>query len=781
MSLATSFGSITITDITDGSHIWTSSQAPTVNGGQYVFNNTYLSGPQNAVPKIGDIIFYETYKYDISSSTANTSIALSRQDFQGEDGYTPQKGIDYFDGTSSYTWIRYATDDKGSGFTATPSSTTKYIGVITSTVNTQPTATQFNGKWQKYVGENGQSIKGDDGKTFYLHIAYADNANGTSGFDKVDGTNKSYIGVYKDETEADSNNPSDYTWSKIKGEDGYTPRKGIDYFDGTSSYTWIRYATDNIGTGFTSTPSSATKYIGVVTTTTATQPSSDQFTGKWQKYVGENGQSIKGDDGKTFYLHIAYANSADGTSGFDKVNGTNKSYIGVYKDEIEADSNSPASYTWSKIKGEDGTSYYTYVRYSANANGSGMATSPTADTKYIGIYTGTSSTVPAYTSFVWSKYVGTDGTNGTSISSVTPLYYCSNSATAPALPTATVTINSVSEYNKWNKAVATYTTTYKYYFVCSEILYSNNNRTWSSAVRDSGLETANSNASTAVTTANTAKNTADAAATAASNAAKVATNYLNFNDTDGLVVGNQTASTLTGNVQIKATPEVSLRDGTKVMARFTKSAIEFFDTQQSTARSVASFGIDGARIGISDAQRFAIDSDSIKAYNNSNIKYFDVSENGITFGTKAAATLSDLETTEGKISSLKSEVDNQISTLESGVTGVQGTIGTLNTALTTASQDIENIKKDISTLQQDVNKYMYFDPSKGLVIGTNENNFKTVLSNDKLAFQQSGVEVAYVGSNRFQITNGTILNELVIGKYAFIPRSDGAISLQWKG
>ena len=58
--------------------------------------------------------------------------------------------------------------------------------------------------------------------------------------------------------------------------------------------------------------------------------------------------------------------------------------------------------------GADGTSSYTYVRYSENSDGSGMTTTPTNDTAYIGIYVGTSSTVPAYTAFTWSKYQGED-------------------------------------------------------------------------------------------------------------------------------------------------------------------------------------------------------------------------------------------------------------------------------------------------------------------------------------------------------------------------------------
>lgn len=61
--------------------------------------------------------------------------------------------------------------------------------------------------------------------------------------------------------------------------------------------------------------------------------------------------------------------------------------------------------------GADGTSYYTYVRYSASSDGKNMVTTPTSATKYIGVYTGTSSSVPAYTSFKWSKYVGEDGSD----------------------------------------------------------------------------------------------------------------------------------------------------------------------------------------------------------------------------------------------------------------------------------------------------------------------------------------------------------------------------------
>lgn len=102
---------------------------------------------------------------------------------------------------------------------------------------------------------------------------------------------------------------------------------------------------------------------------------------------------------------------------------------------------------------------------------------------------------------------GAKGDAGVSVKSVTPLYYCSNSTSVPAKPTSTVTTNSATSYNTWNKTCPTWTATYKYYYICSEILYDNNAHTWSDVVADNGLTTANSTANTAKTTADTANNT----------------------------------------------------------------------------------------------------------------------------------------------------------------------------------------------------------------------------------------------------------------------------------
>ena len=111
---------------------------------------------------------------------------------------------------------------------------------------------------------------------------------------------------------------------------------------------------------------------------TTTDPPSETST-KWLKQVargergaqgtnGVNGIAGKnGIDGKTSYLHIAYANSADGRTDFDISNSNGKGYIGTYTDFVQADSTDPTKYKWARIKGEDGangTSEKTYIRYS---------------------------------------------------------------------------------------------------------------------------------------------------------------------------------------------------------------------------------------------------------------------------------------------------------------------------------------------------------------------------------------------------------------------------------
>ena len=67
-------------------------------------------------------------------------------------------------------------------------------------------------------GEDGDT--GSAGANGYVHTAWATSADGSTGFSTSVSTGKTYLGVYTDNTAADSQTYSDYSWSLIKGADG---------------------------------------------------------------------------------------------------------------------------------------------------------------------------------------------------------------------------------------------------------------------------------------------------------------------------------------------------------------------------------------------------------------------------------------------------------------------------------------------------------------------------------------------------------------------------------
>lgn len=299
-----------------------------------------------------------TVNYSDGNSTVTYSV--SRQGIDGTDGIDGINGRDGRDGSSNYVHIKYSAypNPTDSQISEVPSD---YIGICVNDVIKDPDAANSY-TWSKFAGKDGED--GIPGKNGYVHFAYAMSADGKEHFSKSEFTGATYIGVYSDNTKEDSGNYKDYAWSLIKGADGKTPVKGVDYFDGVSSYLWIRYATDANGSGMTITPSNATKYIGTASTTTSTAPTAASAY-KWSKYVGENGTP-----GENGYVHIAYADSADGKTGFNTTVGTDKKYIGQYTDNIEADSTDPTKYTWSLIKGADVTITSTKIEYIATTENS---------------------------------------------------------------------------------------------------------------------------------------------------------------------------------------------------------------------------------------------------------------------------------------------------------------------------------------------------------------------------------------------------------------------------
>lgn len=371
------------------------------------------------------------------------------QGLQGEKGEQGVPGAKGTDGKTSHFHIKYSAVAKptsASQMTETPST---YIGTYvdyTEADSTDPNKYQwarFEGA-QGPKGEQGIPGVGTDGKTSYLHIAYADSADGKTGFSVSDSANKKYIGQYTDFLPDDSTDYTKYSWTLIKGADGE---------DGKPSYTWIKYASMPNGEDMSDNPDTVpwidtdgnticdtagnpiylepeyVAYIGIANNKDTPTESDNPADYTWTRYKGadgENGSDGKdGADGKTSYTHIAYANSSDGKTDFS-VSDSNRKYIGMYVDFAEQDSTNPDSYAWSLIKGADGAqgipgkagadgkTPYFHVAYANSADGkTGFDVVVSTGKQYIGQYTDYTpddSTDP--TKYSWTKIKGEQGDKG---------------------------------------------------------------------------------------------------------------------------------------------------------------------------------------------------------------------------------------------------------------------------------------------------------------------------------------------------------------------------------
>jgi hypothetical protein len=274
----------------------------------------------------------------------------------------------------AYVHIRFSASPDGVPMTEAPQADTAYMGICSNGSPDGP-ADPDAYSWARTLGSSGEDgvpgAPGADGAPSYLHVKWSESPTG----DPMSETPGPYMGTCVDSTEADPIDPALYTWTRIKGDKGDRGERGLqglqgedgaqgmpgkpgaDGKPGVSSYTHIAYSNSADGTVDFSLNESDRAYIGMYVDSVQ-EDSSTPSKYAWSKIKGADGANgtpgKPGEDGKTPYLHIAYANSADGTSGFSTTDSTGKLYIGQYTDHAQADSSTPSMYAWTKIKGEQG-------------------------------------------------------------------------------------------------------------------------------------------------------------------------------------------------------------------------------------------------------------------------------------------------------------------------------------------------------------------------------------------------------------------------------------------
>ena len=236
---------------------------------------------------------YETFIYSDGRREDTKKRIIGVYGASGQDGNGISNITNYYLATSQQSGVTTSTY----GWTTTPQTMTeqkKYLWNYETIIYTDKSVYTVPPHIIGAYGDKGlPGSSGSDGRTSYVHIKFSDIPNPQYSYQIKESPGK-YIGIYVDFEELDSTSPSRYTWTQFMGDNGKD---------------------------------------------------------------GEDGIGLPGEDGKTSYVHFAYANSADGRTGFSTTDSTNKLYIGQYVDYVQNDSTDPSRYSWTKIKGEDGRVY----------------------------------------------------------------------------------------------------------------------------------------------------------------------------------------------------------------------------------------------------------------------------------------------------------------------------------------------------------------------------------------------------------------------------------------
>nr|DAG79987.1 MAG TPA: tail protein [Caudoviricetes sp.] len=234
---------------------------------------------------------YETFIYSDGRREDTKKRIIGVYGASGQDGNGISSITNYYLATSQQSGVTTSTY----GWTTTPQTMTeqkKYLWNYETIIYTDKSVYTVPPHIIGAYGDKGlPGSSGSDGRTSYVHIKFSDIPNPQYSYQIKESPGK-YIGIYVDFEELDSTSPSRYTWTQFMGDNGKD---------------------------------------------------------------GEDGIGLPGEDGKTSYVHFAYANSADGRTGFSTTDSTNKLYIGQYVDYVQNDSTDPARYSWTRIKGENGT------------------------------------------------------------------------------------------------------------------------------------------------------------------------------------------------------------------------------------------------------------------------------------------------------------------------------------------------------------------------------------------------------------------------------------------
>lgn len=129
---------------------------------------------------------------------------------------------------------------------------------------------------------------------------------------------------------------------------------------------------------------------------------------------------------------------------------------------------------------------------------------------------------------------------------------------------------------------------------------------------------------------------------------------------------------------------------------------------------------------------------------------------------------------EGFIS--KDEQGNIEKSVEKSV--IEQTSKAIKLNFETTSELISSLEGVVETNKEEINRFIRFIEGR-IELGEDDSNFSLEITNEKISFQNQGSEIAYISNSQLVITDANIQNRLSVGKFHFVPRSNGNMSIKY--
>lgn len=234
-------------------------------------------------------------------------------------------------------------------------------------------------------------------------------------------------------------------------------------------------------------------------------------------------------------------------------------------------------------------------------------------------------------------------------------------------------------------------------------------------------------------------------------------------------------------------PTIQTSSAEKTGLKFTTGGLVAFDANGNTTFTLDNTGgimMAGALMSnseiISSSIHTSPDADNRVSITSAGLTVTHGGQTVISFAADGAV---DLGTSgiaaDSRVSDLTDEVHDSYTPLNVFEQTTDALGESVTNVQTQVVATVDRLDEEINARKQ----YMQFDPDTGLTIGdlTNTDAYSVQLTSTAMQFRAGNTVAAYVSNDRLCINNAEIVNTLRIGNFAFLPRDNGHMSLQYVG